>query len=55
MFRPYAKFLLYPLLRLLADGCAGQGLNYFVIDLVVTMVSWNQVAIPEVSEDNDVK
>lgn len=26
-----------------------EGINYFIVDLVVTMLSWSTTAIPEVS------
>ncbi|KAK2178224.1 hypothetical protein NP493_553g02014 [Ridgeia piscesae] len=48
-FRPYARFWLSPLMDVLVTGVAGtDGINYFIVDLVVTLLSWHSVAIPEV-------
>ena len=41
VFRPYAKLWLAPLAKLILSGdVGGLGLNYFVVDLLVTMLSW---------------
>ena len=53
IFQPYAKFWLSPLMELLlsfgeSDRAGTAGLNYFVVDLLVTMLSWSPTAIPEV-------
>jgi DNA-dependent protein kinase catalytic subunit len=41
VFQPYAKFWLIPLVELIVSGVLGtSGLNYFIIDVVVTMLSW---------------
>lgn len=29
-----------------------EGINYFIVDLVVTLLSWSTTAIPEVSQVN---
>lgn len=29
-----------------------EGINYFIVDLVVTLLSWRTTAIPEVSQVN---
>ena len=47
IFRPYARDWIRPLTQLIISG-AFTGLNYFVIDLIVTIMSWHQVAIPQV-------
>jgi NUC194 domain len=52
VFRPYAKWWLTPLLELVLsrdfkEKC-GQGINYFVNDILVTTLSWHSTAIPEV-------
>ena len=31
-----------------AEQPGTEGINYFIVDLVVTMLSWNSTAIPEV-------
>ena len=49
IFQPYAKFWLRPLCQLiLSTGLCENGLNYFIVDLVVTMLSWHDTAIPQV-------
>jgi len=53
IFEPYAKFWLRPLMELIlqmkeAEQPGTEGINYFIVDLVVTMLSWNTTAIPEV-------
>jgi len=52
VFKPYAKMWLTPLLELILckefmEKC-GNGINYFVNDVMVTALSWHSVAIPEV-------
>ncbi len=50
VFRPYARFWLAPLVQLVTRGeLGGDGINYFITDLVVTLLSWHTTAIPEVS------
>lgn len=54
VFRPYAKFWLCPLLELVlcrefvSDTGESLGINYFVNDVLVTLLSWHQIAIPQV-------
>ncbi|XP_078611933.1 DNA-dependent protein kinase catalytic subunit-like isoform X3 [Branchiostoma floridae x Branchiostoma japonicum] len=48
VFRPYARFWLSPLMELVVRGeASGEGINYFIVDLLVTMLSWAAVAVPE--------
>ncbi len=48
-FQPYAKFWLTGLTELVINGRGGgAGLNSFVVDVVVTMLSWSDTAILEV-------
>ncbi|CAB4005561.1 DNA-dependent kinase catalytic subunit-like [Paramuricea clavata] len=48
IFEPYAKFWLSPLMELiLCPDFMTSELNYYVIDILVTMLSWSAVAIPE--------
>lgn len=54
IFEPYAKFWLNPLMELTLqmkekEQPGTEGINYFIVDLVVTMLSWSSTAIPEVS------
>ncbi|RUS72684.1 hypothetical protein EGW08_019554 [Elysia chlorotica] len=52
-FKPYASFWLRPLCQLLfMSEVSEKGLNYFVVDLIVTMLSWHTVAIPEDSAEH---
>ena len=51
IFRPYARDWIRPLTQLIISG-AFTGLNYFVIDLIVTIMSWHQVAIPQVLNEH---
>ena len=49
VFRAYAQFWLLPLIDVIVSGVAGSdGLNYFIVELVVTLLSWHTVAIPQV-------
>ena len=51
MFQPYAKYWLPGLTQLIVSGNhGGEGMHYFVVDLMVTMLSWTNTAILEVSE-----
>ncbi|KAK3580733.1 hypothetical protein CHS0354_005741 [Potamilus streckersoni] len=48
IFKPYAKFWLRPLCQLIfSSSLSGAGMNYFIVDLVVTMLSWHKTAIPQ--------
>lgn len=49
IFQPYAKHWLPPLTQLIISGDSNSGgLNYFVIDIIATMLSWATVATLEV-------
>lgn len=53
MFEPYAKYWITPLTELIlrmkdSEQPGTEGINYFIVDLVVTMLSWNSTALPEV-------
>lgn len=50
IFKPFARHWLRPLCQLLLGGTYGDsGINVFLVDVMVTMLSWNKVAIPQVS------
>lgn len=49
VFHPYAKFFLFPLLSLLCSKCFGKDVNYMVTDLVTTIISWRDLALPNSS------
>ncbi|KAL3877683.1 hypothetical protein ACJMK2_035352, partial [Sinanodonta woodiana] len=52
IFQPYAKFWLRPLCQLIFNSSlSGTGMNYFIVDLVVTMLSWHKTAIPQDSAE----
>ena len=49
IFQPYAKYWLPGLTRLIIGGNnGGVGMHYFVVDLMVTILSWSTTAILEV-------
>ena len=49
VFQPYAKFWLPELARLVIAGDhGGEGLHYFVVDVLVTMLSWSSTAVLQV-------
>ena len=47
VFQPYAQFWLEPLIQLLVTG-DNEGVHYLVVEVVVTMLTWAQTAIPDV-------
>ncbi|CAH1795603.1 unnamed protein product [Owenia fusiformis] len=48
LFRPYAKYWLSPIVQLIVGGDnTSPGLHYMAVDLIVTLLSWATVAIPE--------
>jgi len=48
IFRPYAASWLTPLVKLVtSEELASGGLNSFVIDIVITVLSWHTVAVPQ--------
>ncbi|KAI1889250.1 hypothetical protein AGOR_G00177210 [Albula goreensis] len=48
VFRPYAKFLLGPLLQLVvSENNGGAGIHFMVVDIVVTVLSWTSLATPK--------
>ncbi|XP_052262779.1 DNA-dependent protein kinase catalytic subunit-like isoform X1 [Dreissena polymorpha] len=48
VFESYAQHWLVPLTQLIVSGRLGNtGINYYVTDLIVTMLSWHKQAIPE--------
>ena len=50
VFQPYAKFWVTPLVQMIVGGeCGGAGFHYFMVDLLVTILSWSTTAILEVS------
>lgn len=52
LFQPYAKFWVTPLAQFIVGGAnGGVGLHYFVVDLMVTLLSWTPTFAMEVSSD----
>ncbi|KAF7660907.1 hypothetical protein LDENG_00272900 [Lucifuga dentata] len=48
VFRPYAKHWLGPLLQLVVcENNGGPGIHFMVVDIVVTVLSWTNVASPK--------
>ena len=49
VFQPYAKFWLPCLIDLILEWRHNvEGLQYFVVDVIVTMLSWGSTATPDV-------
>ena len=49
VFQPYAKYWLPGLTQLVIGGnTGGGGIHYFIVDVVVTMLSWSTSAVLEV-------
>jgi len=50
VFRPYAKFWLSLLLQLVLSPelSTDVGISYFINDVLVTLLSWHPVAVPQV-------
>ena len=49
VFQPYAKHWLPGLTQFIVGGKhGGEGMHYFVVDLMVTMLSWATTAVLEV-------
>ena len=48
VFQPYARFWLDPLIQLLVNS-SNEGMHYLVVEVVVTMLTWAQTSIPDVS------
>jgi len=49
VFQPYAQFWLEPLIQLLITG-ESKGMHYLVVEVVVTMLTWAQTAVPDVRD-----
>ena len=50
VFQPYAKYWLTGLTQLVIGGNhGGGGIHYFIVDVVVTMLSWSTNAVLDVS------
>ncbi|KAL4240201.1 hypothetical protein ACF0H5_000995 [Mactra antiquata] len=48
VFEPYSRHWLQPLIQLIVTGPLGSGnINYFVVDLIITLLSWHKTAIPQ--------
>ncbi|KAG8200791.1 hypothetical protein JTE90_006373 [Oedothorax gibbosus] len=47
ILQPFAKFLIEPMLDLIIMGTAGFTLNYYILDVILTLLSWAPAAIPE--------
>ncbi|XP_058033644.1 DNA-dependent protein kinase catalytic subunit [Ahaetulla prasina] len=48
VFQPYAKWWLGPLLQLVVSkDNGGKGIHYMVVEIVVTLLSWTNVATPK--------
>nr|XP_054763504.1 DNA-dependent protein kinase catalytic subunit-like [Lytechinus pictus] len=48
VFQPYAKFWLTPLMQFLATARVQRdGMNYMVMDIMLVMLDWSTIAVPE--------
>ncbi|XP_041817023.1 DNA-dependent protein kinase catalytic subunit isoform X2 [Chelmon rostratus] len=48
VFRPYAKHFLGPLLQVVvSENNGGEGIHFMVVDIVVTVLSWTNLASPK--------
>ncbi|XP_022778667.1 DNA-dependent protein kinase catalytic subunit-like isoform X5 [Stylophora pistillata] len=57
IFEAHAKFWFNPLMELIlqikdTEPAGTEGINYFIVDLVVTLLSWSTTAIPEDSHND---
>ncbi|CAK8685319.1 unnamed protein product [Clavelina lepadiformis] len=47
-FRPYASYWITPLVQTILHGdCGSNGINCMICDIMATVLSWNEIAIPE--------
>ncbi|GIX68914.1 DNA-dependent protein kinase catalytic subunit [Caerostris extrusa] len=46
ILKPYAKFLMDPLLDLIILGIAGFSLNYYILDIIIALLSWAPDVVP---------
>ncbi|GFT40371.1 DNA-dependent protein kinase catalytic subunit [Trichonephila clavipes] len=49
ILQPYAKALIGPLLDLIIMGTCGFSLNYYILDIIIAILSWAPNTVPEVS------
>ncbi|XP_054711224.1 DNA-dependent protein kinase catalytic subunit-like, partial [Uloborus diversus] len=47
ILQPYAKHLLKPLMNLIVSGIAGTNLNYYILDILIALLSWAPTAVPQ--------
>ncbi|XP_055921547.1 DNA-dependent protein kinase catalytic subunit-like isoform X2 [Eupeodes corollae] len=53
VFQQFAHVLFKPILRMLADECAGSTLNFFITDMIALLVSWSSKGfhLPQASDE----
>ncbi|KAJ3652171.1 hypothetical protein Zmor_018159 [Zophobas morio] len=51
IFKDFAKWFLEPLLKFIVDKCAGNGLNYFIIDVVAILAAWSTNVVPQTAQE----
>jgi len=51
VFKPYAKFMLMPIIKATADFLKQYELNYILIDILEILTNWHDMALP--TDDND--
>ncbi|GFQ67398.1 DNA-dependent protein kinase catalytic subunit [Trichonephila clavata] len=47
ILQPYAKALIGPLLDLIIMGTCGFSLNYYILDIIITVLSWAPDTVPQ--------
>ncbi|CRK91834.1 CLUMA_CG005456, isoform A [Clunio marinus] len=53
VFVYYAKFLLGPVMSVIADKCCGLKMNFFITDLVTMLLSWSPVYKPTTMSEKE--
>lgn len=46
IFKPYSKWFLPVVAKLISEGCVGVEMNFFIYDLVTMLLEWSKVSIP---------
>lgn len=51
IFKPYSKVFLPVIVKLIIEECFGNGMNYFVYDLVTMLLEWSKLSLPTENAD----
>ncbi|XP_045466048.1 DNA-dependent protein kinase catalytic subunit-like isoform X2 [Harmonia axyridis] len=52
-FFRYSKWFLAPVMKFIADKCAGDEMNFFISDLVVMLANWSEKSLPQDGFEED--